>query len=143
MIEDDQHILALHNRLYDGITNELEEIILNGDASPECRYYGNLNLSIAFVEGESLIMGLKNVCVSSGSACTSASLEPSYVLRGIGVAEDLAHTSIRFGIDRFTTEEEIDFTIEETVFHVQRLREMSPLYDLFKEGVLGQIQWTH
>eukprot|EP00483_Globobulimina_turgida_P011100 UN11121 len=96
MHEDNEHILSLNERLHEGITAELEEIILNGDASPEHRYGGNLNLSIAFVEGESLIMGLKNVCVNSGSACTSASLEPSYVLRGIGVAEDLAHTSIRF-----------------------------------------------
>jgi len=140
MEEDKEHIDRLSQRLYDGITNELEEIILNGD--PQHRYPGNLNLSIAFVEGESLIMGLKNVCVSSGSACTSASLEPSYVLRGIGVSEDLAHTSIRFGIGRFTTQEEIDFTIKETVHHVARLRNMSPLYDLFKEGVLGQIEWT-
>eukprot|EP01083_Nonionella_stella_P219766 786862_1 len=140
MIEDHKHISYLSNRLYNGIRTELEEIILNGDENN--RYEGNLNLSIAFVEGESLIMGLKNVCVSSGSACTSASLEPSYVLRGIGVTEDLAHTSIRFGIDRFTTIEEIDFTIKETVFHVNRLRDMSPLYDLFKEGVLGQIEWA-
>jgi cysteine desulfurase len=127
--------------LHAGIVSELEEVILNGCA--EQRYAGNLNLSISFVEGESLIMGLKNVCVSSGSACTSASLEPSYVLRGIGVSEDLAHTSIRFGIGRFTTDEEIDFTIRETVHHIQRLRDMSPLYDLWKDGVLGQIVWTH
>eukprot|EP00484_Ammonia_sp_Unknown_P002696 CAMPEP_0197055510 /NCGR_PEP_ID=MMETSP1384-20130603/67019_1 /TAXON_ID=29189 /ORGANISM="Ammonia sp." /LENGTH=381 /DNA_ID=CAMNT_0042489113 /DNA_START=356 /DNA_END=1501 /DNA_ORIENTATION=+ len=140
MAEDHQHVKRLSERLQRGITSELEEIVLNGD--PNSRYPGNLNLSIAFVEGESLIMGLKNVCVSSGSACTSASLEPSYVLRGIGVSEDLAHTSIRFGIGRFTTEEEIDFTVKETVFQVKRLRDMSPLYDLFKEGVLGQIEWT-
>ena len=140
MEEDHRHITRLSDRLHRGISEELEEVILNGDE--QSRYEGNLNLSIAFVEGESLIMGLKNVCVSSGSACTSASLEPSYVLRGIGVSEDLAHTSIRFGIGRFTTEEEIDFTIKETVFHVARLRDMSPLYDLWKDGVLGQIEWT-
>lgn len=140
MEEDHHHIERLSTRLHNGIREQLEEVILNGDE--HSRYEGNLNLSIAFVEGESLIMGLKNVCVSSGSACTSASLEPSYVLRGIGVSEDLAHTSIRFGIGRFTTEEEIDFTIKETVHHVSRLRDMSPLYDLWKDGMLGQIEWT-
>eukprot|EP00485_Elphidium_margaritaceum_P023603 CAMPEP_0202713560 /NCGR_PEP_ID=MMETSP1385-20130828/56124_1 /ASSEMBLY_ACC=CAM_ASM_000861 /TAXON_ID=933848 /ORGANISM="Elphidium margaritaceum" /LENGTH=431 /DNA_ID=CAMNT_0049373953 /DNA_START=194 /DNA_END=1489 /DNA_ORIENTATION=- len=140
MEEDHEHITRLSQRLYAGLTAELEELVLNGD--PQSRYEGNLNLSIAFVEGESLIMGLKNICVSSGSACTSASLEPSYVLRGIGVTEDLAHTSIRFGIGRFTTEQEIDFTIKETVHQVKRLRDMSPLYDLFKEGKLGQIEWA-
>lgn len=140
MIEDDKHITKLSNKLYNELTTKLEQVILNGDK--ELRYIGNINLSFSFVEGESLLMGLKNVCVSSGSACTSASLEPSYVLRAIGVSEDLAHTSIRFGIGRFTTEQEIDFAINETINNVNRLREMSPLYDLWKDGTLQDIQWT-
>ncbi|KAG5241001.1 cysteine desulfurase [Salix suchowensis] len=116
----------------------LQERLLNGR-----RYAGNLHLSFAYVEGESLLMGLKDVAVSSGSACTSASLEPSYVLRALGVDEDMAHTSIRFGIGRFTTEEEIDRAIELTVQQVEKLREMSPLYEMVKEGIdIKQIQWA-
>ncbi|ETO13652.1 cysteine desulfurylase [Reticulomyxa filosa] len=147
--EDHAHVSKLSAKLLQGIQERLVEATLNGDKIQ--RYPGNLNISFAFVEGESLLMGshlfyaftgLKNVCVSSGSACTSASLEPSYVLRAIGVSDDLAHTSIRFGIGRFTTEEEIDYTIAETVKHVTRLREMSPLFDLWKEGLLNKIQWT-
>ncbi len=99
------------------------------------RYCGNLNLSFAFVEGESLLMSLKNVAVSSGSACTSASLEPSYVLRAIGVDEDVAHTSIRIGLGRFTTKKEVDFTIDLLVDRVARLREMSPLWEMVQEGI--------
>ncbi len=99
------------------------------------RYCGNLNLSFAFVEGESLLMSLKNVAVSSGSACTSASLEPSYVLRAIGVEEDLAHTSIRIGLGRFTTKHEVDFTINLLVDQVERLRAMSPLWEMVQEGI--------
>merc|ERR1711990_15708 len=107
------------------------------------RYPGNVNVSFAYVEGESLLMGLRDIAVSSGSACTSASLEPSYVLRAIGVQEDLAHTSIRFGIGRFTTEEEVDYAIELCVKHVERLRAMSPLWELVQEGVdLNTIQWS-
>ena len=114
---------------------------LNGDA--EQRYEGCLNYSFAYVEGESLLMALKNIAVSSGSACTSASLEPSYVLRAIGVGEELAHTSIRFGIGRFTTRAEVDHTIGLLRTHVERLREMSPLWELVQEGVdLSTIQWT-
>jgi cysteine desulfurase len=117
------------------------QVILNGDAA--ARYPGNLNLSFAYVEGESLLMSLKNVAVSSGSACTSASLEPSYVLRAIGVEEDLAHTSIRFGLGRFTTEAEVDFVADLCVRHVNRLREMSPLWEMVQEGIdLKSIQWT-
>jgi cysteine desulfurase len=102
-----------------------------------------LNLSFAYVEGESLLMALKNIAVSSGSACTSASLEPSYVLRAIGVGEDLAHTSLRFGLGRFSTEQEVDFTIDLLAHHVTRLREMSPLWELKQEGVdLSTIQWS-
>jgi cysteine desulfurase len=138
---DEAWIRHLSDRLYRGIMDNIPHVILNGDA--DARYPGCLNLSFAYVEGESLLMALKNLAVSSGSACTSASLEPSYVLRAIGVGEDLAHTSIRFGIGRFTTEEEIDFTIDLLRSNVGRLREMSPLWELVQEGVdLNTIQWT-
>jgi len=141
MEDDARWIKFLSDRLYNGITSQLDEVVLNGD--PEQRYHGNLNLSFAYVEGESLLMALKNIAVSSGSACTSASLEPSYVLRAIGIDEELAHTSIRFGIGRFTTVEEVDFTIEQCVKHVHRLREMSPLWEMVQEGIdLKEIQWS-
>ncbi len=104
------------------------------------RYCGNLNISFAYVEGESLLMSLKNIAVSSGSACTSASLEPSYVLRAIGVEEDLAHTSIRIGLGRFTTKEEIDFAIDLIVDNVERLRRMSPLWEMVQEGIGNHCQ---
>jgi len=116
-------------------------VYLNGDEKR--RWFGNLNLSFAFVEGESLLLGLREIACSSGSACTSASLEPSYVLRALGVDEELAHTSIRFGIGRFTTEEEVDFAADQVVENVKRLREMSPLYDMVMDGIdLKSIQWT-
>lgn len=138
---DDKWIKGLQERLLNGIREKLDGIVVNG--SMESRYAGNLNLSFAYVEGESLLMGLKEVAVSSGSACTSASLEPSYVLRALGVDEDMAHTSIRFGIGRFTTEEEIDRAIELTVKQVEKLREMSPLYEMVKEGIdIKNIQWS-
>ncbi|GKU98753.1 hypothetical protein SLEP1_g11709 [Rubroshorea leprosula] len=138
---DDKRITALQERLLNGIREKLEGVVVNG--SVERRYAGNLNLSFAYVEGESLLMGLKEVAVSSGSACTSASLEPSYVLRALGVDEDMAHTSIRYGIGRFTTDEEIDRAIELTVKQVEKLREMSPLYEMVKEGIdIKQIQWA-
>lgn len=138
---DQAWVHFLSKRLYDGIVKNIPHIVLNGDA--EARYEGCLNISFAYVEGESLLMALKNIAVSSGSACTSASLEPSYVLRAIGVGEDLAHTSIRFGIGRFTTLAEIDFTIDLLSKNVARLREMSPLWELVQEGVdLSTIQWT-
>lgn len=138
---DDKRIRALHERMLNGVRAKLDGVVVNG--SVERRYAGNLNLSFAYVEGESLLMGLKDVAVSSGSACTSASLEPSYVLRALGVDEDMAHTSIRFGIGRFTTEEEIDRAIELTVQQVEKLREMSPLYEMVKEGIdIKQIQWA-
>jgi cysteine desulfurase len=109
----------------------------------EHRLPGNINISFAYIEGESLLMGLKDVAVSSGSACTSASLEPSYVLRALGVAEELAHTSIRFGIGRFNTEEEVDFVIDLVSRKVAKLRELSPLYEMVQEGIdLKSIQWT-
>ena len=110
----------------------------------EHRLPGNLNISFAFVEGESLLMALKDVAVSSGSACTSASLEPSYVLRALGVGEELAHTSIRFGIGRFNTEEEIDYVVDLVTKSVERLRELSPLWEMYQDGVdLSKIEWTN
>lgn len=138
---DERRVEALQERLLKGIQSRLEGVEVNG--SLERRYAGNLNLSFAYVEGESLLMGLKEVAVSSGSACTSASLEPSYVLRALGVEEDMAHTSIRFGIGRFTTEEEVDRAVELTVRQVEKLREMSPLYEMVKEGInIKDIQWA-
>ncbi|KAK6237831.1 hypothetical protein QUC31_003300 [Theobroma cacao] len=138
---DERRIKGLQERLLNGIGEKIDGVVVNG--SLERRYVGNLNLSFAYVEGESLLMGLKDVAVSSGSACTSASLEPSYVLRALGVDEDMAHTSIRFGIGRFTTEEEIDRAVELTVKQVEKLREMSPLYEMVKEGIdIKQIQWA-
>jgi cysteine desulfurase len=133
----------LRDRLQKKLFDALDEVYLNGH--PTERLPNNLNVSFAFVEGESLMMGIKDIAVSSGSACTTASLEPSYVLRAIGVGEDLAHTSIRFGLGRFTTEEEIDFTAEQVIKTVQRLREMSPLYEMAKEGVdIKNVNWaTH
>jgi len=143
MGNDSAWINHLSARLQKGIHERIPDVVLNGDAPEDARYPGCLNLSFAFVEGESLLMALKNIAVSSGSACTSASLEPSYVLRAIGVGEDLAHTSLRFGIGRFTTEEEVDFTVGLLAHHVNRLREMSPLWELHQEGVdLSTIQWS-
>jgi len=141
MQNDAIHAKKLWNRLYKNITSRLDFVYLNGD--PVHRWFGNLNLSFAYVEGESLLLGLREVACSSGSACTSASLEPSYVLRALGVDEELAHTSIRFGLGRFTTEEEVDFAADQVVENVIRLREMSPLYDMVKDGIdLKSIEWT-
>ena len=134
-------LAALRDRLYRGITSRLTEVYVNG--SMERRLPGNLNISFAFVEGESLLMALKDVAVSSGSACTSASLEPSYVLRALGVGDELAHTSIRFGIGRFNTEEEVDFVVDIVVKAVERLRALSPLWEMHQDGIdLSKIQWT-
>jgi len=120
---------------------DVTHIVLNGDEHQ--RYPGNLNISFACVEGESMIMALRGMAVSSGSACTSASLEPSYVLRAIGVEEDMAHTSIRVGFGRFTSEEEVDHAIEAISKHVNSLREMSPLWEMLKEGIdLKSINWA-
>lgn len=131
----------LSGRLREGISARVPHTILNGD--PAARYAGCVNISFAYVEGESLLMSLKDLAVSSGSACTSASLEPSYVLRAIGVSEDLAHTSIRFGMGRFTTLAEVDLAIELCAKHVARLREMSPLWEMVQDGIdLSTIQWT-
>jgi cysteine desulfurase len=125
--------IELRERLRKGLFDQLDEVYLNGH--PTNRLPGNLNVSFAFVEGESLLMGLKDIAVSSGSACTSATLEPSYVLKALGVGEDLAHTSIRFGLGRFNTAEEVDYVIERVVHEVRRLRDMSPLYEMAKEGI--------
>ncbi len=134
-------VQRLRERLGQGILEQLDEVYLNGH--PDQRLPGNLNLSFAFVEGESLLMGLKDVAVSSGSACTSATLEPSYVLKALGVGEDLAHTSIRFGLGRFNTPEEVEYVIERIVHEVRRLRDMSPLYEMAREGVdLKNFQWA-
>jgi cysteine desulfurase len=141
MDEEARRLTALREKLRTGIMNELEEVYLNGH--PTQRLPGNLNVSFAYVEGESLLMGMKDIALSSGSACTSASLEPSYVLKALGVGEDLAHSSIRYGLGRFNTEEEVDFATRITVETVNRLREMSPLYELAKEGVdLKTVQWA-
>ena len=132
---------ALRERLYKRLLAALDHIKLNGH--PTQRLPNNLNVSFGYVEGESLIMGTSDIAVSSGSACTSASLEPSYVLRALGVGDDLAHSSIRFGVGRFTTEEEIDYTADKMIFAVRRLREMSPLYEMAQEGIdLSTVEWT-
>jgi len=138
---DTAHIARLSARLEQGLVSRIPHVVING--STESRYKGNLNISFAYVEGESLLMALKDMAVSSGSACTSASLEPSYVLRALGVDEEMAHTSIRFGIGRFTTEAEVDYAVENCVKHVERLREMSPLWEMVQEGIdLKSIQWS-
>ncbi|KAG5499256.1 hypothetical protein JIQ42_04069 [Leishmania sp. Namibia] len=137
---DAAHSKRLQERLLNGLRSRLSHLVVNGDA--EHRLPGNLNISFSCVEGESLLMGMKDVAVSSGSACTSASLEPSYVLRALGVDAENAHTSIRFGIGRFTTKKEVDVVIEECVKNVERLRELSPLWDLMQEGkTLADVQW--
>jgi cysteine desulfurase len=141
MPEESARTMALRDRLRRGIQDNLEEVNLNG--SLEHRLPGNLNLSFAFVEGEAMMMAIKDVAVSSGSACTSASLEPSYVLKAMGVGDELAHSSIRFGIGRFTTEEEVDYVAKLVVEKVRKLREMSPLYEMYKEGIdLKSVSWA-
>ncbi len=142
MEEESKRLTYLRDKLKDGIMSQLDEVYING--SYDHRLPNNLNISFAYVEGEGLLMGMKDLAVSSGSACTSASLEPSHVLKSLGVGEELAHSSIRYSMGRFTTEEEIDFAIELTVKAVNRLREMSPLYEMAKEGIdLKSIQWEH
>ena len=140
MATESARILALRNRLFDGLKG-MEEVYVNGDL--EHRIAGNLNISFNYVEGESLMMALKDMAVSSGSACTSASLEPSYVLRALGRPDELAHSSLRFTLGRFTTEEEIDHVLSQVRGQVERLRELSPLWDMYKEGVdLSSVEWA-
>ena len=141
MDEENKKLIYLKNRFYDGITSKCKDVYLNG--SSEFRIPGNLNISFAYVEGESLMMGIKDLAVSSGSACTSASLEPSYVLRALGVEEELAHTSLRIGIGRFTTEKEIDKSVNDIVKEVNRLRSLSPLWEMAQEGIdISKIEWA-
>jgi cysteine desulfurase len=141
MAQETQKLTKLRDRFYDSISKRLSEVYLNGDAAH--RIPGNLNLSFAYVEGEGLMMGIKDLSVSSGSACTSASLEPSYVLRALGVTEDLAHTSLRIGFGRFTTEGEVDYAADRIVEAVQKLRAMSPLWEMAQEGIdIKSIKWA-
>jgi cysteine desulfurase len=141
MDADSKRIAALADRLITGITAQLADVVRNGH--PTATYPGCVNLSFAYVEGESLLMALKDIALSSGSACTSASLEPSYVLRALGADDDMAHSSIRFGLGKYTTEADVDFTIAKVVTQVQRLRAMSPLWDMVQEGIdLKSIKWT-
>src|SRR6202046_1356560 len=140
MATESARMIALRDRLRKGLEAKLDEIYING--TMEHHLPNNLNMSFAFVEGESLLMGINDIAVSSGSACTSATLEPSYVLKALGVGEDLAHTSIRFGIGRFNTAEEVDYVADRVVETVQRLRELSPLYEMAKEGVdVSKMTW--
>ncbi len=139
--QDYQHALALRDRLLDGV-RDMEAVTVNGDLDQRVPH--NLNVSFAFVEGESLLMALKDLAVSSGSACTSASLEPSYVLRALGLNDELAHSSIRFSFGRFTTEEDIDYAVKQVREAVTKLRDMSPLWDMYKEGIdLNTVEWAH
>lgn len=139
--KDEAWVRKLTDKFYNEVTSAIPDVYLNGDR--EHGIPGNINLSFAYIEGESMIMALKELAVSSGSACTSASLEPSYVLRALGVSEDMAHTSIRFGFGRFTTEEDVDYAIELVKSHIQRLREMSPLWEMVQEGIdLSSIEWS-
>lgn len=142
MAADNKRILALRQKLLDGFI-DMEEVLVNGDL--DSRISGNLNISFNYVEGESLIMAISSIAVSSGSACTSASLEPSYVLRALGLNDELAHSSIRFSIGRFTSEEDIDYAINLVRGKVEKLRDLSPLWDMYKDGIdLSKIEWaTH
>src|SRR5207253_3538234 len=141
MAEGSVRLSKLRDRLKAGLEAKLDEVFING--SLEHRLPNNINMSFAYVEGESLLMGINDIAVSSGSACTSASLEPSYVLKALGVGEDLAHTSIRFGIGRFNTEEEVDYVAARVIEVVRRLRELSPLYEMAKEGIdLKSVHWA-
>jgi cysteine desulfurase len=140
MAEENARILALRNRLIDGF-KDMEEVVING--SLDKRIAGNINISFNYIEGESLMMAISDVAVSSGSACTSASLEPSYVLRALGLSDELAHSSIRFSVGRYTTQEDIDKTIALVREKVEKLRELSPLWEMYKDGIdLTQIKWA-
>jgi cysteine desulfurase len=140
MVAENEHIRKLRDRLWSGLS-KIEEVYLNGDLTNRVPH--NLNISFNYVEGESMLMALKDIAISSGSACTSASLEPSYVLRALGRNDELAHSSIRFSVGRFTTEEEVDFTIKLIKEKIAKLRELSPLWEMFKDGIdLNSIQWA-
>ena len=143
MAQDQTHVKKLFDKFLNTIQANAKEIYLNGDK--EKRYHGNLNLSFAYIEGESMILAIKDLAVSSGSACTSSSLEPSYVLRALGVGDVLAHTSIRFGFGRFTTEEEVDYAAELMLSRINKLRDLSPLWEMVQEGIdINEIEWaTH
>ena len=141
MGDEAKRLKKLQDRMLKGLNAKLTDLVINGDL--EHRIPGNLNISFAYVEGESLMMGIKNLSVSSGSACTSASLEPSYVLRALGVEEEMAHTSLRIGLGRFTTEHEVDTAVDELTRHVTKLREMSPLWEMAQEGIdIKSIEWA-
>lgn len=141
MAEEAKKMAFLRDRLMHNLQNSLDEVYING--TMEHRLPNNLNMSFAYVEGESLLMGINDIAVSSGSACTSATLEPSYVLKALGAGDDLAHSSIRFGLGRFNTEEEVDYVAAKIIDVVRKLRELSPLYEMFKEGIdLTKVQWT-
>ena len=140
MLEEGKKIKQLRDRLLEGFS-DMEEVVINGDI--EQRVPGNLNISFNYVEGESLMMAISDVAVSSGSACTSASLEPSYVLRALGLSDELAHSSIRFSIGRYTTEKDVDDAIRLVREKVEKLRDLSPLWDMFKEGIdLSTVEWA-
>jgi len=138
---DSMHVSNLADKFYKKLADNIPDILINGDAKQ--RYPGNLNISFAYIEGESLMMAIKDLAVSSGSACTSSSLEPSYVLKALGVREEMAHSSIRFGIGRFTTEEEMDYSADLIISAINKLRHLSPLWEMVQEGVdLEKIQWS-
>jgi cysteine desulfurase len=140
MSEDNKRIEQLRDRLLAGFA-DMEEVVINGDL--DRRIPGNLNISFNYVEGESLMMAISDVAVSSGSACTSASLEPSYVLRALGLSDELAHSSIRFTIGRYTSKEDVDRTVELVREKVEKLRDLSPLWDMYKEGIdISKVEWT-
>jgi cysteine desulfurase len=142
MDRDGERLLKLRRKIEQTITSQLDTTQVNGHA--ERRLPHITNISFGFVEGESLMMACKDIAMSSGSACTSASLEPSYVLKALGVGDDLAHSSLRFSLGRWTTEEQVDYTIQRVVGAVKKLRELSPLYDMHKEGIdLSKIEWAH
>jgi cysteine desulfurase len=141
MVEESKRLLAMRESLREQITSQLDEVYING--SMEHRLPGSLNISFAYVEGESLLMGINDIAVSSGSACTSATLEPSYVLKALGAGDELAHSSIRFGLGRFNTQAEVNYVATKIVDVVKRLRELSPLYEMHKEGVdLSKVKWA-
>jgi len=142
MPEESKRLAALRDRLKEKLLKDLDEVHVNGTMEPGKHLPGNLNISFVYVEGESLLMGINDIAVSSGSACTSATLEPSYVLKALGLGDDVAHSSIRFGIGRFNTEAEIDYVADKMITTVKKLRELSPLYEMVKEGIdLSKIEW--